>query len=124
MTTEHLDALVTKLTASEPSELNDEERSLIASALMTLAATETLAARQSLLLTSYGEDVAALEQTSREALRRLAQRLSMMPNTAYDAADAEAARQELLQDIEQASDTRAVLRAVLSLVSRLVVLAA
>ncbi|MEO1130408.1 MAG: hypothetical protein AAFX05_11985 [Planctomycetota bacterium] len=124
MRTEQLDALVTKLMAHETATLSDDERTLIASALMALATTETLAARQGMLLTSYGEDISALEQNSRDALLRLAERLRVPPAAMYDAADAEAARQELLQDIEQASDVRAILRAALSLVSRLVVLAA
>ncbi len=112
--TQTIDRLTARLTsADDPSPLTEEERSLLSAALTQLAASQAIIAGQDRLLQLHGEMKSQIDSIAQSALSSLSTQLQgPSPLDAYDADAAQAARRQLLAEIESANTSRASLAAV------------
>lgn len=101
--------------------LTDTERALIRGALAELAGAQALIARQAALLSSYEQDIRAVESDAAAATGRVrALRSAPGPTADYDFGAADAARKELLNAVQAATSGRKTLDAVLRFVAAVV----
>ncbi|MBN8645043.1 MAG: hypothetical protein J0L61_07355, partial [Planctomycetes bacterium] len=110
-------ALADALVSDSAAPLSPAERALIVDALRELVISQSLIARQSMLLRSYGNDHAHLEATLRAAITmsiEAAARLSAA--SGFDAGAAERARLELTRQLDSAASVRDLVALALSFV--------
>lgn len=110
-------ALADALVSDSAAPLSPAERALIVDALRELVISQSLIARQSMLLRSYGDDHRDLEATLRAAITmsiEAAARLS--PASGFDASAAERARLELTRQLDSAASVRELVALALSFV--------
>lgn len=115
-----LDSLAARLTSDDETPLTAEDRALLRDALMHLAASQDIIARQSRLLQLHGELQSRIDDLAQAAISGLRSRLDT-PNPLgdFDFSGADEARRELLAAVDGANTTRATLAATLAFVRRL-----
>lgn len=110
-------ALADALVSDSAAPLSPAERALIVDALRELVISQSLIARQSMLLRSFGDDHRDLEATLRAAITmsiEAAARLSAA--SGFDAGAAERARLELTRQLDSAASVRDLVALALSFV--------
>jgi len=112
--TEILQSLADRLSQPGAFTIRDEERSVLAAALMELARAHSVIARQEQFLALDDQSREEIERISRDAIAAVAPAASEDPARAFDFDAAQAARDRLLGAIEDASTGRGVIAAALS----------
>lgn len=115
-----LAVLADALSSNGPLQLSLADRALIADALKELAVAQTIIARQSLLLSSFGSDHGSLETSLRNSIEAATtDALRASPADGFDFTAAERARAELVDRLDSAESARDLILLALSFIASL-----
>jgi ribonuclease HII len=107
--------LATWLTTNDSTPLTPEDRATLATALTELAVSQSLIAKQSILLDSHNADQIDIESTLRQSLAPLTDS-GTLDTTPFDFEKSKQARAELARKLTEASTLRSIIAMVINMV--------